>query len=69
MLDQAPEYLRINDYGAIGNLRTIALVGLNGSIDWCCFPHLDSGSVFAGLLDRQRGGRFSVVAEGRHETE
>jgi GH15 family glucan-1,4-alpha-glucosidase len=54
-------YLPIADYGAIGNLRTVALVGRNGSIDWCCLPALAGASVFGALLDHQRGGRFRVA--------
>jgi GH15 family glucan-1,4-alpha-glucosidase len=58
-------YTPIEDYGAIGNLRTVALVSRGGSIDWCCFPQLDSGSVFAAILDHRKGGRFRVApAEG-----
>lgn len=53
-------YLPIEDYGIIGDLNTIALVGINGSIDFMCFPHFDSPSVFASLLDKEKGGYFSI---------
>jgi GH15 family glucan-1,4-alpha-glucosidase len=53
-------YPAIGDHAAIGNLRTVALVDRWGSIGWCCLPRIDSPSVFASLLDHQRGGRFSV---------
>jgi GH15 family glucan-1,4-alpha-glucosidase len=50
----------IENYGAIGNMRSIALVGMNGSIDFLCYPDFDSPTVFAALLDDQRGGRFEI---------
>src|SRR5438445_5602353 len=54
-------YEPIENYGVIGDLQTIALVGMNGSIDFMCFPHFDSPSIFAALLDSQKGGRFQLA--------
>jgi len=54
-------YQPIENYGVIGNLQTIALVGVNGSIDFLCFPYFDSPSLFGGLLDAERGGHFSLA--------
>ncbi len=53
-------YEPIQNYGVIGNMRTVALVSVRGSIDWFCFPAFDSPSVFGALLDGERGGRFSI---------
>src|SRR4028118_1232782 len=53
-------YQPIENYGIIGDLNTVALVGLNGSIDFMCFPDFDSPSIFAALLDEQKGGRFEI---------
>jgi GH15 family glucan-1,4-alpha-glucosidase len=50
----------IENYGIIGDLHTVALVGLNGSIDFFCFPQYDSPSLFARLLDDTKGGFYSV---------
>ena len=60
----ASGYKRLEDYGLIGNLATCALVGRDGSIDWCCFPHLESPSVFAAILDTSEGGHFHVRPPG-----
>jgi GH15 family glucan-1,4-alpha-glucosidase len=57
-------YQRIENYGVIGNMRTVALVSVRGSIDWLCFPHFDSPSVFAALLDHDRGGHFAISPVG-----
>jgi len=57
-------YQPIENYGVIGNMRTAALVGMDGSIDWLCLPHFDSPSVFAALLDGQKGGRFRIAPAG-----
>jgi GH15 family glucan-1,4-alpha-glucosidase len=54
-------YQPIENYGVIGDLNTIALVGLNGSIDFMCFPDFDSPTIFAALLDDNKGGRFSIT--------
>jgi len=56
-------YQPIEDYGIIGDLNTVALVGLNGSIDFMCFPEFDSPSIFAALLDEQNGGQFFIRPE------
>jgi GH15 family glucan-1,4-alpha-glucosidase len=55
-------YQPVENYGIIGNMRTAALVAVNGSIDWFCFPHFDSPSVFGALLDDQKGGRFQIAS-------
>ena len=59
-------YQPIENYGIVGNMRTAALVGMNGSIDWFCYPYFDSPSVFGAILDDRKGGRFQIspVAEG-----
>jgi GH15 family glucan-1,4-alpha-glucosidase len=57
----ASAYLPIAEHGVIGDLRTVALVGTDGTIDWYCCPRFDSPSVFAAILDRQRGGRYRIA--------
>jgi GH15 family glucan-1,4-alpha-glucosidase len=56
-------YLPIAEHGLIGDLRTTALVGSNGTIDWYCCPRFDSPSVFASILDADRGGSFELAAD------
>ncbi|WP_256392712.1 glycoside hydrolase family 15 protein [Natronoarchaeum rubrum] len=55
------KYRPIAEYGVVGNLETVALIGRDGSVDWCCFPHVESPSLFARLLDTERGGHFGVT--------
>ncbi|KAI8137684.1 Six-hairpin glycosidase-like protein [Fennellomyces sp. T-0311] len=53
-------YLPIENYGIIGNMRTIAMCGTDGSIDFCCYPNFDSPSIFCRMLDKDKGGHFSI---------
>ena len=53
-------YLPIAEHGLIGDLHTVALVGTDGTIDWYCCPRFDSPSVFAAILDADRGGLFRI---------
>jgi GH15 family glucan-1,4-alpha-glucosidase len=57
-------YQPIENYGIIGNMRTVALVGMNGSIDWYCYPYFDSPSIFGAILDDNKGGRFQICPVG-----
>jgi GH15 family glucan-1,4-alpha-glucosidase len=55
---------RIEDYALLSDLQTAALVGRDGSIDWCCFPRFDSGACFAALLGTPEHGRWSIAPAG-----
>lgn len=57
------------DYGIIGNCKSAALVSRNGSIDWCCLPDFDSSSVFAKILDSDKGGFFSIEPVGKYNIQ
>jgi GH15 family glucan-1,4-alpha-glucosidase len=54
-------YPPIEEHGLIGDLHSVALVATDGTIDWCCLPHFDSPSLFASLLDADRGGYFRLA--------
>ncbi|MEV5890354.1 glycoside hydrolase family 15 protein [Nonomuraea fuscirosea] len=56
-------YLPIGEHGLIGDLRTVALVGTDGTIDWYCCPRFDAPSVFASILDADQGGSFELCAD------
>lgn len=56
------------DYGVVGNCKTAALISKEGSIDWLCFPVFDSPSVFSKLLDKNKGGSFSIQVGKNYQT-
>ena len=59
VLDDSPP--SIADYGLVGDGQSVALIGVNGSVDWLCWPRFDSPSLFAALLDPERGGSFQIA--------
>lgn len=62
-------YKPISDYGLIGDMHSAALVGLDGSIDWLCFPRFDSPSTFAAILDDVKGGRFRLAPAVAYQSQ
>jgi GH15 family glucan-1,4-alpha-glucosidase len=66
---EAPRYVPIAEHGLIGDLRTAALVGTNGTIDWYCCGRFDAPSVFAALLDADRGGSFELSPDESSRTK
>jgi GH15 family glucan-1,4-alpha-glucosidase len=62
-------YEPIENYGIIGDMHTVALVSTHGSIDWLCFPRFDSPSVFAQLLDDEKGGYFQICPQKQEFTQ
>jgi GH15 family glucan-1,4-alpha-glucosidase len=61
MQTTTPSYLPIADHGVIGDLRTVALVGTNGTIDWYCPGRFDAPSVFGSILDSEKGGFYRIA--------
>ncbi|KAJ8507250.1 hypothetical protein ONZ45_g10353 [Pleurotus djamor] len=55
------DYIAIADHGLIGNLRTAAMVSIDGSVESYCVPNFDSPSIFARILDKDKGGHFSIT--------
>ena len=63
MPGELPGIESIENHAIVGDLNTVALVALNGSIDFMCFPRFDSPTIFASILDPDRGGFFSIAPE------
>jgi dihydrofolate reductase len=62
-------YLPIAEHGLIGDMQSVALVGSDGTIDWYCCPSFDAPSVFAAILDAERGGCFELAADAPATTK
>ncbi|HET9753263.1 MAG TPA: trehalase-like domain-containing protein, partial [Myxococcales bacterium] len=59
----------IRDYAIVGDCRSAALISRGGSLDWLCWPQFDSPSLFAAILDEERGGRFVIAPAGDFRSE
>jgi GH15 family glucan-1,4-alpha-glucosidase len=58
---KSQRYQPIENHGIVGDLYSVALIGMDGSVDFMCFPHFDSPTIFARLLDADKGGSFQLA--------
>lgn len=62
-------YLPIAAYGLVGDCRSAALIGIDGSVDWLCLPRFDDASIFGRILDADRGGYWRIAPQAPHLVE
>jgi GH15 family glucan-1,4-alpha-glucosidase len=63
LMPEHSPYPPIGDYALLSDCQSVALLSRSGSIDWCCLPRIDHGSVFGRLLDWEKGGFCSISPE------